>query len=97
MFIFSVCFLLLFVQKVLPRPTGARAKSLQLCPSLHDPMDHGQVPLSRGLPRQENWSGLPRLQGISLTQGWNPSLSCLLQWQAGSLQIASPELVGYLG
>ena len=32
-----------------------------------------------GLPKQENWSGMPSLlQGIFLTQGSNPHL---LQWQ----------------
>ena len=29
------------------------------------------------------------LQGIFLTQGLNPSLSCLLHWQAGSLPLSS--------
>ena len=47
-----------------------------------------QAPLSRGFSRQEYWSGLPCLQGISLTQGWNPSLLRLLRWQAGSLLLA---------
>ena len=30
------------------------------------------------------------LQGIFLTQGWNPRLLHLLQWQAGSLTLAPP-------
>ena len=30
------------------------------------------------------------LQGIFLTQGSNPHLLCLLNWQAGSLPLASP-------
>ena len=49
-----------------------------------------QAPLSRGFSRQEYWSGLPCLQGISLTQGWNPSLLRLLRWQAGSLLLVVP-------
>ena len=44
------------------------AKSLQLCPTLQDPIDRGpwqafpaacQAPLSMGFSRQEYWSGLP--------------------------------------
>ena len=38
-----------------------RAKLLQLCPTLWDPMDctvH-QAPLSMGFSRQEYWGGLP--------------------------------------
>ena len=35
-----------------------RAKSLQSCPTLCDPVDH-QAPLSMGFSRQEYWSGLP--------------------------------------
>ena len=38
-----------------------RAKSLQSCPTLCDPMDYiaCQFPLSMGFFRQEYWSGLP--------------------------------------
>ena len=37
------------------------AESLQSCLMLCDPMDYiaRQAPLSMGLSRQENWSGLP--------------------------------------
>ena len=36
------------------------AKSLQLCPTLCNPMDCScQAPLSMGFSRQEYWSGLP--------------------------------------
>ena len=38
------------------------AKSLQLCPTLCDPMDHSHPwdsPLSMGFSKQEYWSGLP--------------------------------------
>ena len=36
-----------------------RAKSLQSCLILCDPMDCSQAPLSMGFSRQEYWSGLP--------------------------------------
>ena len=36
------------------------AKSLQLCPTLCDPIDSShQAPPSLGFSRQEHWSGLP--------------------------------------
>ena len=36
------------------------AKSLQLCPTLCDPIDGShQAPLSLGFSKQEHWSGLP--------------------------------------
>ena len=34
------------------------AKLPQSCPTLRDPMDRSQAPLSMGFPRQEYWSGL---------------------------------------
>ena len=54
------------------------AKSLQLCPTLCDPMDGAhQAPLSRGFSRQKNWSGVqcpppcdlpdPGIEPVSLT------------------------------
>ena len=41
--------------------TAAAAKSLQLCPTLCDPLDRvaPQAPPSLGFSRQEYWSGLP--------------------------------------
>ena len=40
--------------------TPAAAKSLQLCPTLCDPVTVAhQGPLSMGFPRQEYWSALP--------------------------------------
>ena len=41
-------------------PATAAAKSLQLCPTLCDPID-GSTPGSPipGIPKQEHWSGLP--------------------------------------
>ena len=38
---------------------AAAAKSLQLCPTLCDPIDGHQAPLSLGFSRQDCWSGLP--------------------------------------
>ena len=39
---------------------AATAKSLQLCPTLCDPIDGShQAPPSLGFSRQEHWSGLP--------------------------------------
>ena len=47
-----------------------------------------QTPLSMGFPRQENWSvAMPSSRGFFPTQGSNPRLLCLLQWQADSLPL----------
>ena len=47
----------------------------QLCLTLWDPWTVSwQAPLSMEFSRQEYWSGLPFLQGISLTQGPNLGL-----------------------
>ena len=35
------------------------AKSLQLCPTLYDPVDCSLLGFSVGFSRQEYWSGLP--------------------------------------
>ena len=55
-------FLLLLLLLVLGGLIGlhAAAKSLQLCPTLYDPID-GSPPgsPSLGFSRQEHWSGLP--------------------------------------
>ena len=49
-----------------------------------------QAPLPKGC-----WSGLPcPPAGIFPTQGSNPSLLCLLHWQAGSLPLAPPGKPG---
>ena len=50
-----------------------------------------QDPLSIGFSRQEYWSGLvcPSPE-VFPTHGLNPSLICLLHWQAGSLPLAPP-------
>ena len=50
-----------------------------------------QPPLSMGFSRQAYWNGLPYPPPGDLpTQGLNPSLLCLLHWQAGSLPLAPP-------
>ena len=67
-------------------------KSLQLCPTLGDPMDcHPSGSSVHGIPHQEYWSGLPcPPPGIFPTQGSNPHLLRLLHWQASSLPLAPP-------
>ena len=70
-----------------------RAKLLQLCPTLCNPMDYiaHQAPLSMGFPSKNTRVGsYSLLQGILLTQGTNSSLLGLLHWQAGSLPLAPP-------
>ena len=66
-----------------------RAKSLQLCLTLCNPMDCSHpAPLSIAFSRQESWRGCHALlQGIFLTQGSNLHV---LHWQAGSLPQAPP-------
>ena len=61
-----------------------RAKSLQLCPTLCDPVDcvH-QAPLSMGFSRQEYWSELPFLSPGDLP---NPGLE--------PVSLMSPVLAG---
>ena len=55
------------------------------------------VPLSMGFPRQEYWMGCHfLLQGIFLTQGWNPHV---LHWQVDSLSLShlgSPYICVYM-
>ena len=50
-----------------------------------------QAPLSMGFPRQDTGVGCHSLlQGIFPTQGLNPRLLCLLNWQVDSLPIVPP-------
>ena len=53
------------------QPVAAPAKSLQLCPSLCDPID-GSSPgsPSLGFSRQEHWSGLPFLSPMHESEKW---------------------------
>ena len=68
-------------------------KSLQLCLTLCDPVDHSP-PGSSVLgdsPSQNTGVGCHTLlQEIFSTQGLNLSLFCLLHWQACSLPVAAP-------
>ena len=50
-----------------------------------------QAPLPMEFSRQEYWSGLPcPLLGALPNPGIKSSLLCLLNWQVGSLPLASP-------
>ena len=61
--IFSICFWVKVgtsssIHKLFA--AAAATKSLQLCPTLCDPIDGShQAPPSLGFSRQEHWSGLP--------------------------------------
>ena len=66
------------------------AKSLQLCPTLCDPMDCGPPGSSvHGIfqARILEWVVMPSSRGIFPTQGWNLPLLCLLYWHASSLPL----------
>ena len=69
------------------------AKSIQLCPTLSERMD-GSPPGSsvRGMlqARTLEWVAISFSRGSILTQGTNPCLLRLLQWQAGSSPLAPP-------
>ena len=69
------------------------AKSLHLCPTLCNPVDHSppgssvQAILQARIPE---WVAVPSSRGIFPTQGLNQDLLPLLHWQAGSLPLATP-------
>ena len=71
-----------------------RAKSLQSCPTLCDPIDPiGPIKLlcPWNSPGKSTGVGCHfLLQGIFPTQGLNPHLLCVLYWQVGSLPLALP-------
>ena len=70
-----------------------RAKSLQSCLTLRDPMDYSPPgsSVTGDSPGKNTGVGCHvLLQGIFPTQGSNPGLLCLLYWQAGSLPLAPP-------
>ena len=72
-----------------------RAKSLQWSPTLCDPMDYSPPGSSvyGDSPGKNTGVGCHALlQGIFQTQGSNPSLLCLLHWQAGSLPLVPPDV-----
>ena len=69
------------------------AKSLQLCPTLCDPMDYSQPGSSvHGILRARvlEWGFHTLPQGIFPTQESNPRLLRLLCWQACSFSLAPP-------
>ena len=69
------------------------SKSLPLCPTLCDPLDCGSPGSSvHGIlqARILEWVSMPSSRGIFPTQGPNPCLLHLLQWQVGSLPRALP-------
>ena len=71
------------------------ARSLQLCPTLHDPMEYSLPGSSVPEILQARVGCQALLQGIFLTQRLNPNLFYLLQWQASSLPLShqgSPSL-----
>ena len=71
-----------------------RAKSLQLCFILCDPVDRRVLPGSsvHGILQAEYWSGLPcPLPGNLPDPGIKPVFLYLLQWQADSLPLAPSE------
>ena len=68
-----------------------RAKSLQLCPTLCNPMDYSPPGFSvHGIlqARILEWVAMPSSKGSSLP-GDQTCVSCLQHWQAGSLPLAS--------
>ena len=73
-----------------------RAKSLQLCPTLCDPMDYSPLGSSvHGIlqarePKKTGVGCHALLQGIFLTEGWNSCILHLLHWKADSLTLVPP-------
>ena len=70
-----------------------RAKSLQSCPPLCDPMDcspPGSSVHGDSLGKNTGVGCHAFLQRIFSTQGSNPPLLSLLHWQAASLSLAPP-------
>ena len=70
------------------------AKSLQSCLTLWDTMDHSLLVSSLLCDSPGKNTGVgchALLQGIFPTQGSNPCLLCLLNWEAGSLPLAPLE------
>ena len=75
------------------------AKLLQLCPTLCDPIDYSLPGSSvhEDSPGKNTRVGCYAfVQGIFSSQGLNPSLLCLLYWQAGSLPLATPGLTSLM-
>ena len=69
------------------------AKSLQLCPTLCNPMNYSPPGSSVHGILQERilwWVAMPSSRGIFPIQRSNPCLLCLLHWQADSLPVVPP-------
>ena len=70
-----------------------RAKSLQSCPTLRDPMDHSQPGSSVHGALQARileWVAIPSSRGSSQPRDRTRVFSLLLRWQAGSLPPVPP-------
>ena len=66
------------------RGAAAAAKSLQLCPTLCNPIDGSpQTPPSLGFSRQEHWSGLPFPSPNHEREKWSSSVVPNPQWSHG--------------
>ena len=85
------------------RGTCMYAKSLQLCPTVCDPVDcsppvffvHGKE-FSRHYPLE--WVAMPfSWESSQPRDRSHPSLLCLLHWQVGSLPLVSPGKPPYMG
>ena len=68
-----------FMTSALKDPAATAAKSLQLCPTLCEPIDGSppahQAPPSLGFSRQEHWSGLPFPSPMHESEKWKWSRS----------------------
>ena len=74
-------------------PQSMHTQSLQLCPTLWDPMDCIPPGLSgHGIPQAGilEWVAIPSLKGIFPTQGSNP-ISCAPALKADSLVLEPPR------
>ena len=75
------------------------AKSLQLCPTLCDPMDcHPPGSSVHGILQTRILEWVPLHQGIFPIHGSNRRLLCLLHWEVGSLPrapLGNPAVQGY--
>ena len=70
-----------------------QVKCLQLCPNLCYPTDSSLPGSSLPVILQAQileWVAMPSPSGIFLTQGSNPPLLCLPNWQSGPLPVVPP-------
>ena len=80
------------MEKNLEKSTHIWAKSPQSCPTLGDPWIVAIRLLGPWASPGKNTGAACHalLQGVFLTQGWNPGLLCPLHWQVGSLPLKPP-------